>query len=1035
MFMGTDTADEQYHHPCEPKDENIFTNSAMTLTNCQSDQVNFTNTCVDGKKSCHGVKQESNGVSNVNGIGLSGITCGCEQSFVDVVDTDTLVMKNNLKTTTSELKLGCLNIRSLVNKIDQLAVFIKTQNFDILALNETWLDKSVTDNEIKIEGYNIIRNDRNRTGGGVCFYIKNIIKFAEESKIKTGIESLWLKLKNGNADLVIGTIYRPPNAGDQYFDNMLDEIQNFCTVSEYVIILGDLNINYTLTEHPSHNSIKTIECLFDLTQLVSSPTRVTINSSSLIDIILTSKQCHHYDTNVIKVSISDHYCVSTYYKTVCNIQEHVQDHKTITYRDYKGFNANNFIYDLVNNEAITEVNIEPLNMEQRWLKFQNAFLSICNKHAPLRTQRLKDRFNPWMTREIINLIYERDHIKSQAIKNKSYDLWNQYTYIRNKITNMIRETKLHYYNNEIGKCQGNSKKVWKIVNKITNKSKKPELPQQLNATVLNEYFSTIGNKVAAQVTKETDNIPWRSLKARTNFSFNAIEEIEIKKAIRNLGSDSNTDVLGFDSKLLVIACEVIAPLICKLVNLSLATAVIPSDWKIARVTPIYKGEGDKYEKTNYRPISVIGHISKIMEIQVHKQLICYMQNNNYINIDQSAYLKHHNTQTALHRVTDDWIDNICNGLFTAVCALDIKKCFDTIDHNILLTKLEYYGIINNEIQWFQSYLSNRQQIVRCNGKVSDVMSINIGVPQGSVLGPILFLIMVNDISQHVHTGTANLYADDTLIYCEGNSVKEVNDRLQECINSVSDWYNGNNIILNASKSNTMLIASRFKLNKNTESLKITLNNQILPMVSDFKYLGIEIDSNLHWTKHVNKLCKVLGYKLSQLSRLRNNVPSDILRKIYNSGIQPIIDYALTVWGTTINVNINRVQRLQNYAARIISRNFDYINTRGIDLVKFLGWMSVKQRFLYFQILLMFKCIHGHAPVYLLNNITLESEISNVNTRRHPLDLYIPIPVNEFHKKILFYRGAKAWNNLPGEIRNITNFNAFKNKLKHFIKQN
>ena len=438
-----------------------------------------------------------------------------------------------------------------------------------------------------------------------------------------------------------------------------------------------------------------------------------------------------------------------------------------------------------------------------------------------------------------------------------------------------------------------------------------------------------------------------------------------------------------------------------------------------------------YDKGNYRPISVISHIGKIFEFQVHNQVLNYFQVNNYLNIDQSAYLKYHNTQTTLHRVTDDWLDNISNKLFTGVCSLDIKKCFDTISHRILLSKLDNYGVHDAELAWFKSYLNNRKQIVKCHGSNSDIQTINIGVPQGSVLGPLLFLIFVNDISQYVFTGTASLYADDTLIYCEGSNVEDVNMKLQKCLDEISKWYDGNNIVINTNKSCTMLVKS--KHSNVQDVLNVNIYNQELESSKCLRYLGVDIDECLTWNEQVKKACKCLTFKIKQLSRLSNTLPEEILIRIYNSSIQSTIDYAISVWGSTSMTNIKKVQRLQNLAARIIKRNFDYINIRGIELVKQLGWMNVKQRFLYFQHLTIFKCIHGLAPTHLVNNVVMEIEITNVNTRKHPMNLYVPRPINEMHKHMLFYRGAKAWNELPGDVKDCYDLSTFKLKLKRHLK--
>ena len=285
-------------------------------------------------------------------------------------------------------------------------------------------------------------------------------------------------------------------------------------------------------------------------------------------------------------------------------------------------------------------------------------------------------------------------------------------------------------------------------------------------------------------------------------------------------------------------------------------------------------------------------------MQVQQQFLTYFVANNYISIDQSAYRQCHSTQTSLHHVIDDWLDNVSDDLYTGVGSLDIKKCFDTIDHEILLKKLYYYGIVDIELAWFRSYLTNRTQIVKCNGKVSEKSILNIGVPQGSVLGPLLFMIFVNDLSQNVHIGSANLYADDTLIYCAGNTIKEANFNLQICIDEVFKWYTGNKLVLNAGKSSSMLIASRYKTKNCVDKINIDLNGIKLDQLKTVDYLGMKIDECMSWNDHINKLCKAISFKVSKLARLRQILPYNTVLQIYNSVIQPTIDYAITIWGNS-----------------------------------------------------------------------------------------------------------------------------------------
>jgi hypothetical protein len=373
-------------------------------------------------------------------------------------------------------------------------------------------------------------------------------------------------------------------------------------------------------------------------------------------------------------------------------------------------------------------------------------------------------------------MYKRDFIKKKAVKLKDKDLWNEYVYLRNMVTQAIKQGKKDYAIAKVSECQNNCGKMWKVLNRLTGRDKRKST-SNVNAEKYNEYFNSVGTNTVAHllsnVTSYDSNVYWRCSESIYKFAFEEVHVESVLKHLRNLGNESTIDVLGFDGKLLCHASNTIAPILCKIFNISIITQTVPADWKLSRVTPVYKGKGCRDEECNYRPISVICHVAKIMEKLVQNQVMKYLVDHELITCDQSAYLKQHNTQTSLHRVLDDWSWNIDDSLITGICALDISKCFDTISHDILLKKMHLYGFDEQVIKWFKSYLCNRGHKVSCNSECSSIKYVNIGVPQGSILGPTLFLLYVNDINNYLGTASCNLYADDVLIYCSGESMHDV----------------------------------------------------------------------------------------------------------------------------------------------------------------------------------------------------------------------------------------------------------------------
>lgn len=897
--------------------------------------------------------------------------------------------------------------------------------YDVLGVNETWLDSSISDHELSVDGYDLVRHDRNRYGGGVCLFIKQTMNYtvlcASENN---AIESIWIRISVKNHQLKIGCAYRPPSADQTYFNYLLDQIEEIKLDCDDFILMGDLNYDYV--NRPSC-PVHTLESLFGMTQLVDKPTRVTQTSSSLIDVILSSVPNLHTNTEVVPISLSDHYLVCT--SVAWNMKAFNRNHNLVHFRDFKCFDVNSFVSELSHRHEVSDTNFNGSKLQDRWEKFKNTFISVCERHAPMKSRRLKQRFNPWITSDIIKLIYERNHLKTQHDKHRTDELLEKYRKLRNKVTMLIRVAKRSYYENELSNVYDKPRETWKIISKLTGKHCIQQPPAELTAQSFNDYFTEVGSNTVKHLSVNADP-PWKGPISDRQFRLEPIKENSVYERLKALGQKPNNDLLGMDCKLLCLSASVITPVLTQLFNASISSNTVIDDWKLACVTPVYKGKGAAQDKGNYRPISVLPHVAKILEREIQSQLTLYLAENNYLSLDQSAYRMHHNTQTALCRVIDDWLDCLCDDMYIGVCMLDIKKCFDTINHTILCQKLRFYGIVDNEFMFFTSYLQGRSQVVKCNGAVSNKECISLGVPQGSVLGPILFLLYINDVSQHIYLGKANIYADDMLIYTACSSVDEVEENLQKCLNDVQKWYDGNRLIINASKSSSMLIQPR----KNTNYVvNVSVNDEVLHQSSTATYLGIDIQDRLQWNHHIDKLCSRLSFKISKLTRLRSYTPPRVLRKIYFACVQPTIDYAITVWGNAPLCYLQNVQRLQNFAGRVLANDFDYVNSRGIDILKSQRIMNVKQRFIYFSLVQMFKCIHGLAPDYLCDDVLMACEVNDRSTRFCDFNnVYVPFPRKELFKKTFIYNAGSLWNNMPNHLKEISVLSGFKNALRCYV---
>ncbi len=324
--------------------------------------------------------------------------------------------------------------------------------------------------------------------------------------------------------------------------------------------------------------------------------------------------------------------------------------------------------------------------------------------------------------------------------------------------------------------------------------------------VLNDYFANIGPRINSTFPGEPV-LNWTRPDCIYKFQLNSISEDDVLKYLSTLSADSSIDVLGFDTKLLRCGADVLTSSLTELFNASIKESHLPTDWKRARITPIYKGSGSNEDPSNYRPISIVSHIPKALEKCINSQMMSYFDEHSLLTCDQSAFRAGHSTTTSAHKLFDDLLDNINEGFINGSCFLDLKKCFDTIDHVLLVQKLEKYGVKGSELLWFKDYLSSRTQAVASNGSMSELKPMYTGVPQGSVLGPILFLIFINDLPDCLLCTACNIYADDTELHCCGNTITEVEETLQHDVHNLGKWFHDNRLVPNGAKSYSMLTSS------------------------------------------------------------------------------------------------------------------------------------------------------------------------------------------------------------------------------------
>lgn len=465
-----------------------------------------------------------------------------------------------------------------------------------------------------------------------------------------------------------------------------------------------------------------------------------------------------------------------------------------------------------------------------------------------------------------------------------------------------------------------------------------------------------------------------------------------------------------------------AVILTKLMDLSFETGVVPSKLKIAKVLPLLK-DGDKKEVSNYRPVSVLPVLSKIVEICVNQRLQVFLNSNNLLSKSQYGFCRDRDTETAVIDLISDIQLKIDSGQICALVSLDLQKAFDTVDHGILLVKLEQAGVRGMPLLWFRSYLANRRQMVSINGVESSLRDVKCGVPQGSVLGPTLFLMYVNSICKLNLGGSVKLYADDTtIVYC-GKDPNFIRADIARDLGIVNDWLMSHKLTLNIKKSSYMLLSKR-NLNNNQN---IMFGTQSLMNTCAVKYLGLIMDSTLSWANHIERVRRKIAPFIGVLYRVGYLLGLAIRKKLYYAHIYSHLHYLISVWGTAGRSLLKPLQTLQNRAIKNIYRLPMRFPTHQLYCSK---KMFNLENIYIFKILLSTHYIVMKNKRSLIQFVNV-SEVHNHQTRqRH--NLYLPKIKSNTGQKSIFHDGVKLYNRLPQYLKSIPSKISFRKRLKQYI---
>ena len=850
---------------------------------------------------------------------------------------------------------------------------------------------------------------------------------------KGKIESVFIEvIFPRKSNILVGCIYRHPCMPISEFNelHLTDLLDKVTSENKTIFLLGDFNIDLIKNESDSNvseyfNHLSSNHLL----PHISIPTRITDRSKTLIDNIFSNSTAENLSGN-LTTSISDHLPQFV----ILPLSEKLsKPEKNNTYkRNFKNINKDQLLHDF---SAINWQNTLNLDRNDSNYSF-NAFFEnvnnrILDKHAPFRkisNRNFKRQQKPWITRGILTSIKKRNNLfskfkeaKSNIVKSRLQQLIKKY---RNSIVALTRLSKKNHFTKFFLDNSKNLRQTWNGIKSLLNINSKssffPSCISKGEKTITNKneiaeefncFFTSIASKLQDKIHHfHTDFNKYLKTPSINSMFVQPTDENEIFLLISRMESKKAAGPNSIPVDILKLLNGKISPILASLFNLSFQHGVFPDILKISSVIPVFK-KGSKLECNNYRPISLISNISKLIEKLMYSRLYSFLELNKSISDLQFGFRTNHSTSHALLSLTERIREALDTGNFACGVFIDLQKAFDSVDLDILVKKLNYYGIRGIPCNWFNSYLQNRKQFVTINGFKSSLKNIKYGVPQGSVLGPLLFLIFINDLKASVKNSTVHHFADDTNLLYTNKSLRTLSKKINYDLRGINDWLNANRISLNSDKTEYILFSHPNKAK--TEEFVIKINGKRLHHSSYVKYVGVLIDEHLSFKHHINALCLKLRRANGMLAKIRHFVDGKTLKSLYFSLFNSHLSYCSQIWGQKDNsVLTNKLKSLQRIAIRIINFAPFHSETshlfRNMNLLNFSNSMRLK------NCLFVYDFLKSNLPESFNTFFNRNNEIHSHFTRNNDLKLYPAyFKTSRYGKDSIKYSCITTWNvNLP-----------------------
>ena len=913
--------------------------------------------------------------------------------------------------------------------MQELECLVSDKKPDIIAITESWCNGNTSPVLLNISGYSLeIRQDRTDTkdgiGGGILVFVRNGLtifnvdmkKFNFNQYCKFSILS-----DNGEGNLNITIVYRSPNSSDLNNSELCKILREH---DKNCIIIGDFNfpgINWT-----NQSSVKKSQEFLDETifaglhQIVDFPTHIKGN---ILDLVITDNPDNIVNiTDLGRLGKSDHSMLSIIYDFRPRLSKSVEK-----VYNWKNADFHSIIYEM---SLIPWQNIsEGLNTEESWKFFKDNLNALTEKYVPKKLRR--QNFKPiWMKPNVMRLIRKKQRLYNHYKTTKEHKSFLEYKEIEKSVKNAVRNAKKNFEKQLAKKSRRHNKSFYSYVqNKTKIKSNVgPLLKQDGEITsddiemteILNTYFSSVFSAEGDGPIPTLSRLPSEETLSTTFFDeSDIIEKIDKMKPTTSPGTDGITSTILKELKNII--CKPLAIVF----NKSLKEGYVPEDWRLANVTPIFK-KGVKCKPENYRPISLTSLVCKTMESILRDKIVDHLQKNNLINPSQHGFMKQKSCLTNLLEFLEVITSLQDEGHSMDIIFLDFSKAFDKVPKNRLLEKLKAHSINGDILRWIEAWLTNRGQRVVLNGQYSEWKPVLSGVPQGSVLGPILFIIYINDIDfLCAHISVLKKFADDTKLAQKMLNESDKNI-LQNCLNKLCDWAETWGMMFNVDKCKVMHIGNR------NPCYTYTMNNQTLSEIDEEKDIGVTMHANLKPSVHCNQSAQKANGILSLISKAfhyRDKVTFINLYKLY---VRPHLEFSVPAWCPWSVGDKETIEKVQKRAVSMVS---GLTGSSYSEKLIELNLQSLENRRLRYDLIETYKIIHGVNNVNKCTWFSMLADTSNRITRmsENPLSLSAKLCKTDIRKHFFSQRVVSPWNDLPCDIKTAPTLNTFKSRYDEYVK--